>query len=101
MGDDTTRPIERRWGALAVLLHQGGDALAYARRKQSSGMLVSGHSLAGGIPRVVVAPCQRAPSQPTRARPTAVSRMMKKRTSPASKESKSDAQRKRQQPSVA
>ena len=50
MGDSATRPIEPRWRTLAVLLRRGGDALACARRKQSSGLFVSGHSLAGGYP---------------------------------------------------
>ena len=50
MGDTATRPIEPRWRTLAVLLRQGGDALACARHKQSSGLFVSGHSLAGGYP---------------------------------------------------
>ena len=42
MGDSATRPIEPRWRTLAVLLSQGGDALACARHKQSSALFVPG-----------------------------------------------------------
>ena len=50
MGDSATRPIEPRWRTLAVLLRHIRDALACARHKQSSGLFVSGHSLAGAYP---------------------------------------------------
>jgi len=51
LGGSAARPIEPRWRTLAVLLRQGGDAMACARRKQSAGLSVSGLSLAGGYAR--------------------------------------------------
>jgi len=50
LGDSAVRPIEPRWRMLAVLLRQGGDALSCARHKLSSGLFVSGLSLAGAYP---------------------------------------------------
>ena len=45
-----THPIEPPWRTLAALLSQGTEALAFARHKQSSGLFVSGLSLAGSEP---------------------------------------------------
>ena len=49
-GERATHPIEPPWRTLAALLSQGTEALAFARHKQSSGLFVSGLSLAGSEP---------------------------------------------------
>ena len=49
-GESATHPFKPPWRTLAALLSQGTEALAFARHKQSSGMFVSGLSLAGGEP---------------------------------------------------
>jgi len=51
LGDSATHPIEPHWRTLAALLSQGAEALACARHKQSSGLFMSGHSLAGMSPQ--------------------------------------------------
>ena len=50
-GDSATHPIEPPWRTLAALLSQGTEALAFARRKQSPGLFVSGLSLVGTSPQ--------------------------------------------------
>ncbi len=51
LGKSATHPIEPRCGTLAALLSQGAQALALARHKQSTGLFVSGLSLAGMSPQ--------------------------------------------------
>ncbi len=50
LGESATRPIAPRCGTLAALPRQGQAALAFGRHKPSSGLLVSGLSLAGMSP---------------------------------------------------
>ncbi len=50
-GVSATRPSAPHCGTLAALLSQGQEALAFGRHKQSSGLFVSGLSLAGTSPQ--------------------------------------------------